>query len=123
MSALVESELLIHIDLLNQRYKDAYSVARGIIAVGRVVQFFGVVLGGIVILAGLAFSGDHLSSIDKGGTFIAFITGVLIAFAGYVIGIGLGARGQIMLATIDTAVNTSTLLSQEHKADILGVRA
>jgi hypothetical protein len=39
------------------------------------------------------------------------------------IGVVFGAGGQMMLATIDTAVNTSTLLSLDQKAEILGIRA
>ena len=123
MATMVEApEVLIRLDMLQMRYADAYTVAHGIISLADLVKVVGVGLGILIGGASIALSGQD-SSVSHVLLAGGCIAGLLIAVAGYVTGVAIGARGQMMLATVDTAVNTSTLLSQSHKAEILGIRA
>lgn len=102
------------------RYADAYLIARGINGIGGVIKGFGIFIGVLMALAGLV-------SIAKGGmgVLIGFaMLGVASGFATlfYFFGMLAAAQGQILKATLDTAVNTSAFLSTDDRAAVMSLR-
>lgn len=98
---------------LAYRYRDSYSVAGVIIATGNVVKTVGVIVGVLFALASFAARGGLVFL----GIMTALAAGVLI----YVAGVAIAAQGQLLQATLDSAVNTSPLLNNEQKAQILAL--
>ena len=101
---------------LTVRYRDAYAVASTILGFGGVVKAIGVLLAGIIVLASLAVSNEF-----GGGR--AVLGGLLVGFwvggSLYLLGVLTSAQGQILQATLDTAVNTSPLLEIEHRIGLI----
>lgn len=88
------------------QYKDGYSVAKQIIAYGTFVKTIGVLLGiGIIIGSIFLARSQGGGAAIIGGIAIGLVVGVIL----YSIGIFISAIGQLLLASFDTAVNTSVL--------------
>ena len=102
---------------LTRRYKDAYLTARTIIAVGATVKVLAFVVGGLVVLVGLAAVSQSASFAISG-----VILGVILAFPFYVLGVLVSALGQILMATLDTAVNSSPLLTKDEVRQIMSLQ-
>lgn len=98
---------------LAHRYRDAYSVARVIVGAGNGVKTVGVIVGILFALASFAAKGSFVFL----GLMAALAAGVLF----YVAGVVISAQGQLLQATLDTAVNSSPLLDNEQKAQILAI--
>lgn len=117
----VENELVIRVDKLECRYKDAYTVANFVNGLAEVVKI-GSLLAGLGVIV-LDFVWNDRGSVGVSPFLImGIVAGGLIGVVGYVWGVMIAARGQMLLAAIDGAVNSSTLLSNTRKAEILGVR-
>jgi hypothetical protein len=100
------------ISIATTRYSDAYRVAKGIIAQGNSVKKLAVGLG-VVIVIGSIFAAWAVKTplIVAGGVVIALVLGYNL----YLVGVLIVAQGQLLLATLDTAVNTSALLSERDR--------
>ena len=96
------------------RYTDAYLVARAIIAIGATVKVIAFVVGGGIALLGLA-AGSKSTELALGG----LILGAIFAVPIYILGILVAAQGQILKATLDTAVNSSPLLTKDEMRQIM----
>jgi hypothetical protein len=100
---------------LASRYAEAYAIARSTISLGRTIKELS--LKGGLGLAALGFvllivlSGFHAMF-----AIALFLFGANCAIWGFVAGVFLSVQGQIMLAQLDTAVNTSPLATNEEKA-------
>jgi hypothetical protein len=97
------------------RYTDAYLIARTITAFGEVVKVIAFATGGGIALISLVASFN--SKVYIGGIIFGAIGGILI----YVLGILVVALGQILKATLDTAVNTSPLLTKDEMREIMSL--
>jgi len=102
---------------LTRRYRDAYLTARSITAVGATVKVLAFVVGGLVALVGLA-AGSQSTQFAIGG----IILGVILAFPFYVLGVLVSAQGQILKATLDTAVNSSPLLTKDEMRQMMSLQ-
>jgi len=98
------------------RYTDSYLVARAITAFGAVVKFIAFIIGGGIILVSIIVGGQSAQYVI-GGILAAAIVGIPI----YVLGILVSAQGQILKATLDTAVNTSPLLTKDEMRQIMSL--
>jgi hypothetical protein len=97
-----------------KRYSDAYLVARSIAGIGELVKVAAFILGGCIIFA--AITQDRATFVI-GGFILAF--GVAIPI--YVLGILVAAQGQILKATLDTAVTNSPFLKREDMAKVMSL--
>jgi hypothetical protein len=99
-----------------RRYQDAYLTARAITVFGTTVKTLAIVLGGFATLIGLG-------ALSQSGTmgFIAIGSGITFAISVHVLGILVSAQGQILQAALDTAVNTSPILTQEEMRQIMSL--
>lgn len=104
------------------RYADAYLVARVTNGWGGLVKGIGIVIAILLALVGVAF----LSEGRLGDATFAF--GMVIIFSGvvsgggfYVGGILLSAQGQMLKASLDSAVNSSPFLTNEERAIVMAL--
>jgi hypothetical protein len=102
---------------LMKRYKDAYRSARLIVSVGNAIKIIGIIAGVIVALAGFALASGTSASIGFAGVIVAI--GYGLGF--YLSGMLVAASGQILMANLDVAVNTSTFLSDLHRARVMSI--
>ena len=103
---------------LKGRYRDAYAGADAIVGWGNLVKTFGIVAGVVIVLLGVVAAGNFGPAV-----FILFLV-LAVAVGGmfYMFGIMAAAQGQVLLAALDTAVNTSPLLSVEQKGEVIAPR-
>lgn len=99
-----------------RRYTDAYSVARQLVTSGNSVKALGAVAGALVALLGLLLA----SSLGTVAVVVGIAVGIGVWSSAHHRGQLTAAQGQILLAVLDTAVNTSPLLSNAGKAALLG---
>jgi hypothetical protein len=100
------------------RYTDAYVIARTITAVGATVKVIAFVICGSIALFGLVagFKSEHYEAAVGG-----IMLGVIVVIPIYVLGILVAALGQLLKATLDTAVNTSPLLTKDEMRQIMSL--
>lgn len=104
------------------RYSDAYLTASFIIGVGSFIQVVGIIFG--LISAIPSFVG---AANERGGDVFFFaMIGIgcilVFGFGFYITGVIAKAVGQILRATLDSAVHTSPFLNTEEKALVLKLR-
>lgn len=108
-------------ELMN-RYKDSYLVARATNGFGRAIKAVGTIIGVLITLIGLMAQGEGAR--DATSRIIGLVTIVFGIFAGtllYIIGVLVSAQGQILKASLDSAVNSSPFLTNEYKAKIMSL--
>lgn len=100
---------------LDRRYRDAYRNADSINNTGQTLKRLGFVFALLIVL------GSFIVSTDYGGQvlFIGIFSAILVLLPFYALGIIVAAQGQMLKAILDTAVNTSPLLSKEELVEIL----
>jgi hypothetical protein len=96
---------------VTSRYKDAYLTAGAISGIGGVIKALGIIFGLILILIGF-IAGSELGIIV---VLSSLVSGVLGGTILYVIGVLVSAQGQILKATLDTAVHTSPFLNDDQR--------
>ena len=105
-----------------KRYKDAYAVARVTNTFGGVIKVTGIIIGGLLAAIGLMVANssgprDPISILGIAGLVLGIIAGALF----FIIGVLVSAQGQILKASLDSAVNTSPFLMREHRAKIMSL--
>ncbi len=108
---------------LMKRYMDAYHVAESIISTGTLIKGLGIVVGLMFAVGGLYLCGQQA---QQGQYFL--LLGIFVLTVGtvcgmliYLIGIHVSAQGQLLLANIDTAVNSSPMLTNEQRARVMSI--
>lgn len=109
-----ESCDIIHI--LTRRYSDAYTEAHAVVRIGKMIKSVAIFLGAIVLIGALAMSSEKTDGATIG---IGLVLACILGIPTYVLGILVAAQGQIQLATLDAAVNSSRHLSDDDVARIL----
>ena len=106
---------------LSRRYRDAYTVAFSIIARGERLKTMAILVGILIALLSVVWAVTALG--DDVKFVLGIIPGLLIAAsvgaAIYGHGIIVAAQGQLLLTSIDTAVNTSGFLANHERAKIM----
>ena len=101
-------------------------MARAVIAAGQTIKVLAVLLG-IIILAdgGLILAMQHLGNdtyVYAGGAVALLLISLILGLPLYILGILTHALGQILLANLDIAVNTSVFLSADQKASAMRIK-
>lgn len=102
---------------LAARYSDAYSVAGGIVANGDAVKNVGFALAVLIALGVLVLA----IKVESAYPLLGLLLAVFVWYVCYWTGLLICAQGQILMALLDSAVNGSPLMSNEVKAEIMGV--
>jgi len=100
---------------LEVRYSDGYKAAKAIVGFGNLVKILGAVAGVIIALVALSVPG----ALFVGGA----VLGGLVWLGLFVGGIVICAQGQLLLATLDSAVNTSPFLDNLQRSSIMSISA
>lgn len=103
---------------LVDRYRDAYCVGSAIIAFSVLIKLFAWLLAIGIWIAGFVVNKQMR------GDGVPFVTGLvfgtaMLAFF-FVLGVLVAAIGQILRASLDTAVNTSPFLNESEKRQAIG---
>jgi hypothetical protein len=85
---------------------------------GDIVKVVGIVFGVLVALLGFLVAANTSAAFGFAG--LAFGAGVAIPL--YVLGTLLSAVGQLLKATLDTAVHTSPFLDDQQKASAMSLK-
>jgi hypothetical protein len=101
---------------ISKRYADAYASAFGTISMGRFFKKLGIVLGIGIAVIGLFFTFSQGSGIAGA---IGIVGGFIVGSQLYSFGILICMQGQVLLANLDTAVNTCEFLSKDERWIIL----
>ena len=101
------------------RYRDAYRVGAALVGLGNGIKILGAILSGIIILGSLSSASDRFGggALALTGVFSAVVVGGLF----WVCGVMVAAQGQILRATLDTAVASSHFLTDTERADAMGL--
>ena len=105
---------------MKKRYSDAYLVAKATVSFGNLIKIIGVLLAGVIIVAALFISnqaGAGAAGIVVGGILAASLSGLLL----YLLGVLVAANGQVLQATLDSAVNSSPFLTDADRAEIMSL--
>ena len=104
-----------------KRYRDAYLVATAAIAFATIIKALGWLIAILTWVAGFIFvSQQHGDS--QGAFFVAaLIAGVLPLIVFYFFGVLVAASGQILRASLDTAVHSSPFLDDQQKSAAMGI--
>jgi hypothetical protein len=102
-----------------RRYQDAYLVASVTTTIGAMVKIFGIGLGLLVMLGAVIVG----SQVDKTvqSFFGGALSGAVVAIPIYILGVLASALGQVLKATLDTAVHSSPFLKKEDMARVMSL--
>jgi hypothetical protein len=103
---------------LEVRYSDGYKAAKAIVGFGNVVKILGAVAG-IIIAGGSLVASSESAIVFFGGA----VFGGLVWLVLFVGGVVVCAQGQLLLATLDSAVNNSPFLDNSQRASIMSLTA
>jgi hypothetical protein len=102
---------------LMKRYKDGYHVSTVIVTAGNAIKILGGIVAGIIAVASIIAASQSSAAVAVGGILVAIAYGLLFYLSGMLV----GAQGQILKATLDTAVNTSPSLTEIQRARIMSI--
>jgi hypothetical protein len=106
---------------LTRRYKDAYRVANVVVGAGNLIKGIGIVVAIIIALGSFALgtqaNGDTGMAIMVAGVAFAVVVGLML----FIGGVLTAAQGQVLQASLDSAVNSSPFLNNDHRKDILAL--
>lgn len=102
------------------RYRNAYTYARFIVGVGEVIKVVGITLAVLFFIA-LFATGSAIKSNPLISLFTGILVGGSIGATFYVWGILVSAVGEILKASLDSAVNGSPFLANEQRARIMSL--
>ena len=109
----MDGEIRIY-DAVKRRYSDAYSQARMSVTTGYLIKYASGVLGILLVVSSLIAA--------KGTGILAGITfAVLTTLWIYSVGANVVSQGQLLLALLDTAVNSFRGLSDAQRVEILSL--
>ena len=111
-----------HLFALLDRYKDAYLVARALDGYGTLVKVLGFVGAAMLFLYGVSWlNNGRLGDANFAFGLVCIVAGLFIAALFYFAGVLVSAQGQILRATLDSAVNGSPFLRNEDRARIMSL--
>ena len=108
-----------------KRYSDAYIVANTIAMIGGIVKLIALILGVCIAIAAIIFAAIALTQDNPtygiGRGIAGILVAVVVTIPIYVLGLLLAAQGQILKATLDTAVTNSPFLKKEEMAKVMSL--
>ncbi len=112
------------VSAITKRYADAYAIARVIEYVGGAIKVFGMFIAallGMLAIIRVGSSSPTETTANVAIIVIAGITAVIPAIIFYIVGTLVSAKAQVLKASLDTAVNSSPFLDDQHKLAIMSL--
>lgn len=101
-----------------KRYADAYLVAHTVNGFGSLIKWIGIALAAIIMVPSLlVLQQREFMPFGVVGIAVGAFAGVLL----YLLGIIVSAQGQILMASLDGAVNSSPFLSDSQKRRVMSL--
>ena len=117
-----EEKEITRIKKVAKRYFDAYRVAKTIDGFGSIIKAIGIIFALLLVLIGVfAYSQSRGESVVVAVSILSIILGISIGGLFFVVGVLVSAQGQVLKASLDTAVNTSPFLLSDEKATVMSV--
>jgi hypothetical protein len=91
------------------RYKEAYRMAKATITFGNIIKVLALIIGILLIVAGFNASVQY----GPNAFFASLLLVAFIAIPIFIAGFLVSAQGEILRAVLDTAVNTSPLVTRD----------
>jgi hypothetical protein len=110
-------------DSVVKQYRDAYRVATAIIAIGNAIKAIGAIFAAIIGLAVLVIVIES-SKFGGPGEMVVVAGVIAAAFVGllfWLFGVLITSQGQVLLASLDGAVNGSPFLTDNQRADVMSL--
>lgn len=95
------------------RYRDAYRVGTALVGLGDAIKIGGAVIAALIVVLGLSAGGV----VALAGVVFGVIGGGLF----WLFGVVVAAQGQILRATLDSAVASSPFLTNDERLQAMGV--
>jgi len=108
------------ISALMKRYKDAYVVAKVTDGFGGLIKGIGLVTAALLVLVGLLIAANGREATFALGV-VGICFGIFVGLLFYLLGVLVSAQAQILKASLDSAVNSSPFLVNEHRAKIMSL--
>ena len=105
--------------LVVQRYRDAYRVGNAIVAIGTTIKLIGLVLGAAIFLISLlggAAIGQQSGSAALASLTTGAVVGGVVGLLFWLLGVLISSQGQVILASLDVAVNGSPFITDDDRA-------
>jgi hypothetical protein len=102
-------------DVATRRYKDAYLVANSVVGFGSTIKAVGVVLALLIAIVGFVAAESLGTAAGVACGLVGLVMGAVI----YIFGVLIAAQGQLHYAILDVAVNTSPVLPDEAKTNLI----
>ena len=102
-----------------QRYRDAYRVGHTIVAIGNVIKVVGFVLAAAILLLSLlggAALGQRSGSAAFGSLLFGGVVAGTVGLLFWLLGVLISSQGQVLLASLDVAVNGSPFITDDDRA-------
>ena len=97
------------------RFIEGYSAAKETIRLGNFVKGIGIVVAVIGYILAFFVAREAI------GILVSILSATVTGFIIYVIGAILAAQGRILMASLDTAANTSPSLDEEERAYLMSI--
>jgi hypothetical protein len=107
------------VSALIRRYSDAYVVARTIDGFGLTIKTIGFVIAALLTLTSLWIASRGAMGAAFGAIGVAFAAAIAVVL--FVLGTLTSVQGQVLKASLDTAVNTSEFLNDGDRARIMSL--
>ncbi len=107
---------------LADRYRDAYRIANATVAIGAVLKLLAFCAGGLALILSMTRVTSAIANLGTASglpLLIGIAAALILGVPLYALGILVSAHGQVLKATLDTAVNTSPFLENDQKAKII----
>lgn len=107
---------------LMRRYRDAYLEARAVNGYGIFIKVAAIIAALLLSLIGfMIFAEQRGGKSDAAIGLGVVVVGICVGLLFYLIGVLVSAQGQILKASLDSAVNNSPFLTNEHRAKIMSL--
>ncbi len=103
---------------VQSRYKDAYLFAKSCINAGDVIKLLAAIVAVICIVLSCV---EAYQSGNPGVAVGGILVGGLVGLGIYIFGILIAALGQVLIALLDTALNTSPYLDNDTRAEAMSL--
>ena len=105
---------------LSTRYREAYIHARALNGIGIAIRVVGLILGAAILLLAVQIALHNKPAVSL-FTVITGAIGVAVFLVAYVASVLVSSQAQIVKASLDCAVNSSPLLTDEQKAEVMSL--
>jgi hypothetical protein len=108
---------------LSKRYRDSYRVANGLVGIGTFIKVIGCISGGLIVLIGIIglAASNGVVGVQEGMFVSVLFVGFTVGAVLFVMGVFVSSQGQVLRATVDSAVNNSPLLVNSDRIAIMGL--